>query len=267
MIVHQLSGKTKHIFRSYEEDINFDDGIMLASVLSRILSDVEFLWRSDVAMTCFVGKCGSDLIVKATKNSSDFTEYTSLQYLERHKPKLPVPRTQGLITCGQSAYLFLSYIPGSTLAEVWPQLKYSQKQALIAELDTILLELRQLERPQNMPLGGVEDGRCKDARRNIKRSPRAIHSNNDFWDFQYKDAPVGSRIYFTFLRRITVGFQASRCVFTHGDLRTDNIIVRLRSDGTYTISGIIDWEMSGFYPEDFESIKITNNLKTNEACD
>ena len=163
MIIHQLSKKTRNIFRSYREDINFDDGVMLASVLSRILSDMEFLWCSDVSTTHFVSKCGSDLVVKATKNVSDFTEYTSLQYLEFHKPNLPIPRTQGLITCGQSAYLFLSYIPGSTLTEVWSQLEYSQKQALSAELDTILSDLRQLERPRNMPLGGVGDGlqRCK----------------------------------------------------------------------------------------------------------
>ena len=44
-------------------------------------------------------------------------------------------------------------------------------------------------------------------------------------------------------------------------------MVRLRADGGYTVSGIVDWEMSGFYPEDFKSIKITNTLATNETSD
>lgn len=39
-------------------------------------------------------------------------------------------------------------------------------------------------------------------------------------------------------------------VFTHGDLRPDNIIVK---DGR--ITGIIDWEMSGWYPDYWEFAK------------
>ena len=53
-------------------------------------------------------------------------------------------------------------------------------------------------------------------------------------------------------------------MFTHGDLSTSNIIVYVTDDGFYNVSGIIDWEMSGFYPEDFECTKVTNNLATYE---
>lgn len=267
MVVHELSEKTKHVFEAYKKDIDFNDGAMLASTLSRILSDVEYIWRSDTIRTYFVGKCSNDLIIKAIANNSDFTEYTSLQYLEHHKPELPVPRAQGLITCGDVAYLFQSYIVGSTLSTVWSRLEHSQKQALSAELNSFMLELRQLELPQSKPLGGTGGECCKDARRHVKRCPLAVYTNHDFWNFQYDNAPVGSPIYLTFLRRVTVAFQASRSVFTHGDLRPDNIIVQLRADGNYSISGIIDWEMGGFYPEDFECIKITNTLASNETSD
>ena len=39
-------------------------------------------------------------------------------------------------------------------------------------------------------------------------------------------------------------------VFTHADFRPDNIVVK---DGHVT--GIIDWEMSGWYPEHWEFVK------------
>lgn len=41
-----------------------------------------------------------------------------------------------------------------------------------------------------------------------------------------------------------------RSVFTHGDIGTDNIMVKQDPDssGQYIVTGIIDWEASGFYP-------------------
>ena len=41
-----------------------------------------------------------------------------------------------------------------------------------------------------------------------------------------------------------------RIVFSHGDLRPANIIVK---DGH--ITGIIDWELGGWYPEYWEFVK------------
>jgi aminoglycoside phosphotransferase (APT) family kinase protein len=41
-----------------------------------------------------------------------------------------------------------------------------------------------------------------------------------------------------------------RSVFTHGDVRADNIMVKRDPDinDRYVVTGIIDWEFSGFYP-------------------
>jgi hypothetical protein len=37
-------------------------------------------------------------------------------------------------------------------------------------------------------------------------------------------------------------------VFSHDDVRPDNIIVKLE-DGECRVTGIIDWKYGGFYPE------------------
>ena len=52
-----------------------------------------------------------------------------------------------------------------------------------------------------------------------------------------------------------------------GDLRPSNIILGAEENGSYTIRSIVDWEMSGFYPENFECTKITNNLAVDETSD
>ncbi len=266
-MIYPLSDAVKSKFQSYDEGTNFEDGTRLAITLSKILDGIKIISRSGSSKRRFVGELGSEIVVKVTPDISDFTEYTSLQYLELHKPQLPTPRPQGLVVCGQSTYLFLSRIPGSTLAQLWPLLQKPQKESLSKDLDMILSDLRQLERPAGMALGGVAKEGCKDARRNVKTCETPFYSASDFWHFQYSGAPVGSQVYLKFLRDLTIPFQASKCVFAHGDLRMDNIIVQLQDDNTCRVSGIVDWEMSGFYPEDFECTKITNTFATNETDD
>ncbi len=43
---------------------------------------------------------------------------------------------------------------------------------------------------------------------------------------------------------------------THGDLTIDNIIVLSEEHGAYHITGIIDWEQAGWYPEYWEYFKL-----------
>lgn len=47
-----------------------------------------------------------------------------------------------------------------------------------------------------------------------------------------------------------IGYQEHHIVFAHGDFRPQNIMVK---DGIVT--GIIDWELSGWYPEYWEFAK------------
>lgn len=51
-------------------------------------------------------------------------------------------------------------------------------------------------------------------------------------------------------------------VLTHGDLRPANIIGQLQSDNVFTITGLIDWEYGGFYPEYWESTKATDGMSS-----
>jgi Predicted aminoglycoside phosphotransferase len=55
---------------------------------------------------------------------------------------------------------------------------------------------------------------------------------------------------------------AHRLVFTHGDVRVDNIMVTKdrNINGHYIVTGIIDWEDSGFYPAYYECTTLTRTL-------
>lgn len=263
-IVHPLSDIVKDIFKSHNGDIDFSNRSSLSATLKAILDNAEVLSEPQYR---FVGKFGPQIVVKVIRSNSDLTEYTTLQYLATHKPHLPIPRPHGVIVLDSWAYLFQTLMPGVRLTEIWPLLEPAQKQSVSVELDYILSDLRRIEKPANTPLGGVSGEGCKDGRRHVRVSPRPLYTAKEFWNFQYSDPHVGSSVYLESLRRITTSFQSSKCVFTHGDIRMHNILVRQQDDQSYSISGLIDWAMSGFYPEDFECTKITNNLTSNEKSD
>jgi thiamine kinase-like enzyme len=54
----------------------------------------------------------------------------------------------------------------------------------------------------------------------------------------------------------------SRLVFTHADLADRNILVQ---DGR--ITGILDWEWAGFYPEHWEFVTCVKNLNSDWCGD
>ncbi len=78
--------------------------------------------------------------------------------------------------------------------------------------------------------------------------------------------PLGSPVYISLLRDVS-SYHTSTVVFSHGDLRPKNIVILPEQHGNYTITGILDWEKSGFYPDYFECLKATSNMSPSDADD
>ncbi len=206
----------------------------------------------------YVVKYGSDFVVKI--KDPDTTEYSSMAFLEQAGNPIPAPKPLGLVTVDGYAYLFMSYIKGDTLEKVWPRLNTEQKGSLKSQLNGMLEKLRGLSRPKGCHLGGVRGEGCKDTRRSTRISKAPIQNVAEFEDFVFSNPHFGSQVWIDFLRGLLPVDCMSSGVFAHGDLRTANIIVDLDQDGMYQISWIIDWERSGFYPEQWDFIKATNTM-------
>ncbi|KAF2757601.1 hypothetical protein EJ05DRAFT_501132 [Pseudovirgaria hyperparasitica] len=80
-----------------------------------------------------------------------------------------------------------------------------------------------------------------------------------FEDFIFAGSTTASPVFLRFLRSLRQEVSA-RGVFTHGDIRPANIIVRQGEDLTWKVVALIDWETSGFYPSYWECVKMTNNF-------
>lgn len=88
--------------------------------LKQLLWDSPKLWESPVRGV--VVQCNDHIVAKVILGNRDYTEYTSMQFLAKWAPDIPAPRAHGLIAFGPFRVIFMSYIPGITLAQAWPSL-------------------------------------------------------------------------------------------------------------------------------------------------
>ncbi|KMO99859.1 hypothetical protein CIHG_10143 [Coccidioides immitis H538.4] len=238
-------------------------GTDMSEALIGLMQRSEILWKSPFPRKKMVFKCDGNIVVKAIKNAVDYTEYTTLLYLEVHKPTVPAPRPSGLLRVNNVSLIFMTYVPTTTLADIWTGLDIAQKRSIQHQLNEILADLRSLSCPDGMPLGGVRGEGCKDVRRHLRHSIEPILTIKDFKNFQFPS--LRTPIFTEFIDRlcqpcIRPGQLEIQCVFTHGDLRPDNITVEASDGGQFRITGLLDWEYSGFYPEYYELIRSTNGL-------
>jgi aminoglycoside phosphotransferase (APT) family kinase protein len=258
-VLFPLSESVRGLIESDENESS------LARSIRKLVEQSEVVWKPKIGRHKIVLKCSPGIALKIILQMDNLTEYTMLQYLEEHKPTIPAPRPLGLVRVGDCFLVFMSLVPGTTLEAVWPKLDDSLKRSVQEQLNDIFIELRSLTRPDNMPLGGVAGEGCQDLRRYVRRTTDPIWTTEDFDNWQFSNPRFGSPIYIKVLRSLCPPL-SQKHVLSHNDLRPENIMVEL-GGGQCRMTGIIDWQYGGFYPEYFESTKVMNGLSTNEDND
>jgi hypothetical protein len=263
-------------------------GASLTQALKELFRHSENLTPRDSSR--IVLKCNDEIAVKVVQSrgaKDDFTEYTSLQYLEKYAPEIPSPRPLGLATIGSYQVIFMTYIPSQTLQEVWPNLTSENKTTIRDQLGHIFSRLRRLQRPDDgrQPLGSTDQQHLvKDHGRFHEECDRRLFSAAEFEDWKWSFAKEKDPVYIQFIRGFLNKSHGFSCgpvnptgedessspsssaplVFTHGDVGPHNILVKEtvqseQADKTYEICAIIDWEYSGFYPEPFECQRVPSS--------
>ncbi|GLB42219.1 putative phosphotransferase enzyme family protein [Lyophyllum shimeji] len=212
-------------------------------------------------ITCLDGR----VVVKSGRNV-DPAEHCLLAYLQKHCPSMRAPEPLGFVALGHQSYLFMSRIPGVTLHSRWPSMSDIQKESVCSQLDAMLSDLHSLSWTPGTPLGSLTAPHtCKDARLSTRTSG-AIHSESEFNDFLLRNPRKHiSPSYMKWLRSCLV--DDHRIVLSHGDLNPKNIILLDGKDESISVSGIIDWEMGGWYPEYWDALKALNVRGTDDDSD
>lgn len=255
-IISELSGDLKGILGS-------DRPGLTESVISLVSRGAVLHDTGGTSVILLPGN--GRIVVKITNEERATTECQSLLYLQRNLPRFPAPRVHGLMQQGSFYFLFTSLTCGYNLENVWPRLSHSQKHGISSQIDKLLSILRTLPSTRIDSLGGVGGDGCKDVRRAVRVCREQIRNVDQFEDFIFAGAETASDVYKGLLRELVP--TSANLVFTHGDIRLANIMVDEEENGVWKVAGIIDWEASGFYPDYWECIKMTNNLTPRDKSD
>lgn len=240
------------------QQLDPNSGDSLGYILEHLLPTLESLRPEGQEAGAVLRRCGDELVVKISRCRGDITEAATLQYLAHHHPNIPAPKFHGLLQKGADTYLFMSLIEGRPLSDLWDSLSSGQKGRLRDQLERFLEDLRSSPRPTGGKFGGASQTRCKDTRRNTRIADDEINDMESFLKFYLTPRVKIQPSYFNCIRSALPSRRA--CVlFTHGDLRPENILVA-HNGVDYEIKALVDWENSGWYPDWWETVKATNNL-------
>ncbi|KAF9891441.1 hypothetical protein FE257_003907 [Aspergillus nanangensis] len=253
-IIYPLSSQVSGLFNSLEET-------SLATSLKNLILKSDTISELRIR-TGAILKCSDHIVIKIFPSGQDLTEYHNLQYLAESVPDLPIPKPHGLILLGPIGAMFMSYVPGITLKEVWSDLSHEGKQSIQKELDNIFSRLRNLRQEDGPQLGGVREEGVKDFRIMDGLAYKGITSARAFDQLQFSAEHRASPCYVQLLRSFLTEDNKSLhgSVFTHADLKKSNIMVQEDPSraGFYIVTGVIDWEDSGFYPEYYECTTLSD---------
>ncbi|QKX58672.1 uncharacterized protein TRUGW13939_05799 [Talaromyces rugulosus] len=265
VIVYPLSEEVNSLLGQYHSSNDVNKPLPLLLSVKQLLWDSLKLWENPVRGV--VVKCNDNIIAKLITGNKDYTEYTSMEYPARKAPDIPSPRPHGLIALGPFRVIFMTYIPDMTLTQAWPNLSSTEKSSIQRQLDGIFRRLRNIQPDDsnNAVLGGVCGEGVKELRVDECALSKDITTTTQFHKLQFSAAHHGSDTYVkllrSFLEKNHPANLRQKAVFTHGDVRTDNIMVKKDPEGNgYVVTGIIDWEDSGFYPAYHECTVLTRTL-------
>ncbi|EXL75821.1 hypothetical protein FOPG_09319 [Fusarium oxysporum f. sp. conglutinans race 2 54008] len=184
------------------------------------------------------------LYLKSTSEGA-FNESNALGLIHKYT-SVPVPRVLDLVADSRNTYLLTTGLRGEPLARAMDMLSDRDCQEFVDQMQSFISQIRAIPPvgPKNHICNTLGQA-CSDPR---IRDGNPIGPFDDEASFsQYLRHPDDPA------RR---GHQV---VFTHADLNLRNILVDkvTRLDGTrgWAVSGIVDWENSGFYPEYWDCIK------------
>jgi aminoglycoside phosphotransferase (APT) family kinase protein len=204
-------------------------------------------------------------VVVKTGQELDLNEVTIMEHIHQVSKGFPLPQPLGSVTSNGTTFIFMTFIKGSSLQELWPSLSADLKMSVCDQLNAILLNLRSLPLSSTQ-LGGGAPPRCKDVRRSVRFSTDPINNEAEFNDFLLSTTqPRIARSFVEFIRTKCL-HSHHRIVMTHGDLHPRNILAELH-DGNITIKGIVDWETGGSYPEYWEYVKSLNTMSSVDEDD
>jgi len=184
-------------------------------------------------------------------------EAGTMRYIRQHT-SIPVPDVFDVWTQKDgSPVIVMEWIDGKTLEMAWPMLSPEDKQIIANQLKTYIDQLRTLRQPTDSEgwIGSYNEESLSDALLSDGAcGPFASYRDfNQFLlsRFEFMNVTTEGRAEFEGLKKEVLGGEQRHVVFTHSDIVPRNILI----DDDNKIVAILDWEMAGWMPEQWEYVK------------
>jgi aminoglycoside phosphotransferase len=222
-----------------------------------ILSAETTIVKKDSRAT--LKRFGPSIIVKYGR-FVHLAEVEALTFAASHT-SIPVPSVLASYPAGDCHCIVMQNIPGVPLSQAWDSLSSGDRVVIQRELRGYIQDLRHVMAERW--IGSVGKTPCRDLifRCYLEGNKGPFSSEFDFNSAIVDtldllgDFPVDKQL----LRQTFTRRQPHRIVFTHGDINPDNIMIH-----NGHVSGIIDWEQAGFYPEYWEYCKTLVSSRLNK---
>ncbi|KAH3953589.1 hypothetical protein HBI24_120970 [Parastagonospora nodorum] len=220
-----------------------DDGF--GSTSSILKTDKEEIVTLHEMSGCLVTLHSGTMVIKQGRRIH-LDERPALELAAKHG--LPVPHVYGAGEIDGGAFIKMDYIEGDSLDQVWHEMTVEERGSICQQLRDILTTMRSIPWKTKL-IGSCAGGKARDCRRYTDYSGGPFKDETEF----------NSSFYFDLLENTPSPIRRAlhqqirndhRIVFSHGDIAQHNILVK---DGE--ITGLLDWENAGWYPEHWDYIK------------
>ncbi|OBT89384.1 hypothetical protein VE02_01412 [Pseudogymnoascus sp. 03VT05] len=161
---------------------------------------------------------------------------------------IPAPRVHEASTASDEVVsIRMDYIEGESLEVLWPSMPEEDRLDICKQLRDILTTMQSAQSKTGI-IGSCGGGLVRECRRMGEHTGGPFQNAKDFNNFianLSETTPTDIRNALHSQLRTD-----HRIVFAHGDLSQHNILIK-----DMKITGLIDWEFSGWYPEYWEYVK------------
>jgi aminoglycoside phosphotransferase len=182
-------------------------------------------------------------------HASISNEYASLQLL-RGRTDIPVPKALDLVSNNQNCYLITSREHGQPISHCIDFLNNTQLEILVGDIQRCLRLMRNLQRDAAKH-GTISNKRGETCYGRIIAGIEYDEARGDFVGPFHSESEFNKLLQNVNIPDV-IHRSDHRIVFTHGDINMRNILVDEKSG---RLSGIVDWETAGWYPDYWECTK------------
>jgi len=216
----------------------------------RVVTAYELAKAKRFGKFCPVFKIDATTIVK-TGDSVRLTEAETMRFVREHTT-VPVPKVYNAYKDEETGHvrIVMEFIEGDRLEDMWDKFDISEKKAITEQLHDYFFQLRKIKGPF---VGCIDGTACEDQLFTDELGGYGPYGNE--WEFNQgivtalKRSQQGPWVDMV-CGMILSSLKNHEIVLTHGDFAPRNILVQ----GAKVVA-ILDWELSGYYPEYWEYVK------------